>query len=343
MTATDRTARTAHRGASMGDVAKVAGVSGQTVSRVVNGHTNVDDATRRRVLAAMDAVGYRPNRAARALRSGRFRTIGVIMFTLSSFGNMRTLDAIAMAATEADYAITLLPVAHPTQGDITGALSRLSEQAVDGVVILIEAHMLDQIDIVLPPGVPAVVIDSSADYPFPIVDTDQAEGARFATEHLLELGHKTVWHIAGPVDSYSAGRRLDSWRATLEAHKAPVPEPLVGDWSSEAGYTLGRTLAANPEVTAIFTANDQMALGVLRALHESGRAVPGEVSVVGFDDMDEAASFWPPLTTVRQDFTRVGKHTVAALLAEIDGRPVPTHLDVPTTLVIRESSAPPPR
>lgn len=327
----------------MGDVAKVAGVSGQTVSRVVNGRANVEDATRQRVLAAMVEVGYRPNRAARALRSGRFRTIGVIMFTLSSFGNMRTLDAIAMAATEADYAITLLPVAHPTQGDITGALSRLSEQAVDGIVILIEAHMLDRIDLVLPPGVPAVVLDSSADYPFPNVDTDQAEGARFATEHLLTLGHKTVWHISGPLDSYSAGRRLDSWRSTLLAHNAPVPEPLVGDWSAESGYTLGKTLAANPDVTAVFAANDQMALGLLRALHEAGRSVPGEVSVVGFDDMDEAASFWPPLTTVRQDFAQVGEHTVAVLLAEIDGRAVPTHLDVPTTLVVRESSGPAPQ
>lgn len=342
MSTTDRSAPTGRRGPSMGDVAKVAGVSGQTVSRVVNGRSNVDQATRQRVQAAMLQVGYRPNRAARALRSGRFRTIGVIMFTLSSFGNMRTLDAIATAATEAEYTITLLPVSHPTQGEVTGALTRLSEQAVDGIVILIEAHMLDRIDIVLPPGVPVVVIDSSADYPYPIVDTDQAEGARLATEHLLDLGHPTVWHIAGPQDSYSAERRLESWRATLRRRGAEVPEPLIGDWSTEAGYRHGLTLGRDERVTAIFAANDQMALGVLRALHELGRRVPADVSVVGFDDMDEASSFWPPLTTVRQDFAQVGAHTVAALLAEIDGKPAPPHLDVPTRLIVRESSGPSP-
>jgi len=327
----------------MGDVAELAGVSGQTVSRVANGRDNVDGATRERVLAAMAQLGYRPNRAARALRSGRFGTIGVIMFTLSSFGNMRTLDAIASAAAAAEYSITLLPVPHPTQGEVAGAFTRLREQAVDGIVLLVEAHLLDQADIVIPPGLPVVVVDSSARHAFPIVDTDQGEGARLATEHLLGLGHETVWHIAGPEDSYSAERRRDSWRATLEEHGVEIPEPRVGAWSTEAGYRHGLELGRDPAVTAIFAASDQMALGVLRALHELGRDVPGEVSVVGFDDMEEAASFWPPLTTVRQSFAEVGRRAVAALLAEIDGESVPSFTSVPTELVVRASSGPAPR
>ncbi len=335
------TAATGRR-TSMADVARVAGVSGQTVSRVVNGRTNVDDATRDRVLAAMREVGYRPNSAARALRSGQFRTIGVIMFTLSTFGNMRTLDAIANAASQAGYSITLLPVSHPTQGEVTGALDRLSEQAVDGIIILIEVHLLDQADIVLPPGLPVVVVDSTGTHPYPIVDTDQAEGARQATEHLLELGHTTVWHVSGPAYAYSAERRRESWRATLERHGAPVPPVLEGDWSTESGYRHGLALAADPGVTAVFAANDQMALGVLRAMHESGRRVPEDVSVVGFDDTDESASFWPPLSTIHQNFGDVGAQALASLVDEIEGRDVVDRHVIPTRLVRRESSGPAP-
>lgn len=327
----------------MADVAREAGVSGQTVSRVSNGRDNVDDATRERVLTAMRSLGYRPNSAARALRLGRFHSIGVIMFTLSSFGNMRTLDAIAIAAARAGYSITLIPVPHPTQGELSIAFNRLSEQAVDGVVIIIEAHLFDESDVELPQGLPVVVVDSTARDRYPVVDTDQAEGARLATEHLLGLGHETVWHIAGPAESYSASRRRESWEATLRAHGATVPPVLLGDWSTDAGHRHGLELARRPEVTAIFAANDQMALGALRALHESGRAVPGDVSVVGFDDMEEAASFWPPLTTVRQFFDEVGARSVAALLREIEHDGTIEDVMVSTRLIVRDSSGPPPR
>ena len=149
------------RGPSMADVAREASVSGQTVSRVSNGRNNVDAETRERVLAAMRKLGYRPNSAARALRTGRFHSIGVIMFTLSSYGNMRTLDAIASAATDAGYSITLIPVPHPTQGEVSVAFERLSEEAVDGVIIIVEAHLLDESDVALPPDLPVVVVDSA--------------------------------------------------------------------------------------------------------------------------------------------------------------------------------------
>lgn len=328
------------RGPSMADVAREAGVSGQTVSRVSNGKHNVDAETRERVLGAMRSLGYRPNSAARALRSGRFHSIGVIMFTLSTFGNMRTLDAIAIAAADAGYSITLIPVSHPTQGEVSIAFHRLSEEAVDGVIIIVEAHLLDEADIELPPELPVVVVDSTASDRYPVVDTDQAAGARLATEHLLALGHRTVQHIAGPARSYSAERRQQEWATTLRGHGAPVPEALVGDWTSGSGYRLGLQLAADPSVTAIFAANDQMALGVLRALHESGRAVPGEVSVVGFDDMDESASFWPPLTTVRQFFADTGRRSVENLLHELDTGERHGITLVPTELVVRDSTGP---
>jgi DNA-binding LacI/PurR family transcriptional regulator len=331
------------RGPSMADVAREAGVSGQTVSRVSNGRSNVDEETRNRVLAAMQKVGYRPNRAARALRSGRFNTIGVIMFTLSSFGNIRTLDSIAIAAADAGYSITLIPVRRPTQTEVSIAFARLSEQAVDGVIIIIEAHLIDTAEIELPAALPVIVVDSGAEPRFPVVDTDQAEGARLATEHLLELGHRTVWHVSGPEDAYSAQRRRTSWSQTLQAHGRTVPEVIPGNWSTEAGYRAGLILAGRPEATAVFAANDQMALGILRALHECGRSVPGQISVVGFDDMAEAGSFWPPLTTVHQHFEDVGRHSVDLLVRSITHGVTPTaSVLVPTRLVVRASTGPPP-
>jgi len=330
------------RGPSMAQVAELAGVSSQTVSRVANGLTNVDHATRDRVLAAMSELGYRPNSAARALKTGRFQSIGVIMTTLSTYGNMRTLDAIATASAQAGYSITLMPIPVPTQGEMAVAFSRLSEQAVDGVAIIIEAHTLDNSDIVLPPGLPAVILDSDAGDSYTVVDADQREGARLATQHLLDLGHTTVFHVAGPSSSFSASRRLDSWRETLLAAGAAVPEPACGDWTVESGYEIGRELAQRPEVTAVFAANDQMALGIMRALHEAGREIPGDVSVVGFDDMAEAEAFWPPLTTVHQDFTEIGRRSIQMLLQEIEDHTRGVGFTiVPTRLVVRASTAAP--
>jgi DNA-binding LacI/PurR family transcriptional regulator len=332
------------RGASQADVARIAGVSGQTVSRVANGARYVDAATRERVLAAMREVGYRPNQAARALRSGRFQSIGVIAFELSSVGTTHTLDAIAAAATTSGYAVNLLPVLDVTKDAIVSAFDRLGEQAVDGIIIQIEAHLLDEVEIVLPDGLPVVVVDSSAHYDYPIVDTDQAQGARLATEHLLDLGHATVSHISGPEVSFAANRRRWSWEQTLRDRGCTVPPVVPGDWSADSGYEAGLRLADDEEVTAVFAANDQMALGLLRALHERGRRVPDDVSVVGFDDMEEAAHFWPPLTTVNQSFAEVGRRSVDALIGEIQtGVHAHQELLVPTELVIRASTAAPRR
>ena len=343
MTQTDGTPHARPKAASMADVARHAGVSSQTVSRVANGLSNVDTSTRERVLESMRAVGYRPNGAARALKYGRFHTVGVIMFTLETLGNVRTLDAIATEAAAADYSVTLMPVPDPTMGAVTGAYRRLSEQAVDGIIIIFEASLLDRVEITLPPGLPVVVIDSNAGSGFTVVDTDQALGARLATQHLLDLGHRQVWHIAGPRSSFSAGHRADSWRATLERAGIRPPELQHGDWSTDSGYRIGLELGKRPEVTAIFAANDQMALGAMRALHELGRDIPGDVSVVGFDDMDEARAFWPPLTSVRQNFREVGRVAMERLLEQIaDPDQTAETTLIPTELIVRDSSGPAP-
>ncbi|MFK0117617.1 LacI family DNA-binding transcriptional regulator [Streptomyces sp. NPDC090994] len=328
--------------ASMADVARLAGVSSQTVSRVSNGYAGVTEETRRAVRAAMKELGYRPNSAARALKSGEFRTIGVITFTLSTTGNVRTLEAIAQSAAHEGYAVTLLPVAVPTQDEVRGAFSRLEELAVDAVIVIMEVHLLDAATVTLPPQVQVVVVDSDAGDHYTVVDTDQAGGTRAAVRHLLGLGHETVWHLAGPEDSYAAQRRADAWRATL-TEAGRTPPPLVrGDWSAQSGYRAGLELAAHEECTAVFVANDQMALGLLRALHESGRRVPEDVSVIGFDDIPEAGAFLPPLTTVHQDFAEVGRLCVEAALRQMrEGAPERGTTLVPTRLVERASTAPP--
>lgn len=329
---------------SMADVARLAGVSSQTVSRVSNGSTSVVPETRERVLAAMHELGYRPNSAARALKSGEFRTLGVIVFTLSTTGTLRTLEAIAGSAAQEGYAITLIPVAVPTQDGVLGAFTRLGELAVDAVIVIMEVHLMDAADVRLPPGLHVVVADSDADDRYGMVDTDQRGGTWTAVSHLLDLGHRTVHHLAGPEESFCAERRARAWREGLGERGCAVPAPVYGDWSAQSGYRAGLALAADPECTAVFAANDQMALGLLRALHERGRSVPEDVSVVGFDDIPEAGSFLPPLTTIRQDFHEVGRRLVARALRRLRGEADgPGASLVPTELVVRASTAPPPR
>ncbi|MCP2327073.1 DNA-binding LacI/PurR family transcriptional regulator [Hamadaea flava] len=327
----------------MADVARVAGVSSQTVSRVSNGSAGVVDTTREQVLAVMRELGYRPNSAARALKRGAFRTIGVILFSLASTGNSRTLEAIATHAAHEGYAITLIPVAVPTQDSVLGAFTRLGELAVDGIIVIMEVHLLDTATVTLPPNVQVVVADSDAGNLYSVVDTDQADGTRQAVSHLLDLGHHTVWHVTGPEESFASNRRALAWRQTLEAADRPVPPPLSGDWSAESGYQAGLRLAEEPGCTAVFAANDQMALGILRALHERGKSIPEDVSVVGFDDIPEANSFIPPLTTVHQDFAEVGRRCVQGVLRQIERAEHETGTTlVPTRLVVRGSTAPPP-
>jgi len=327
---------------SQADVAALAGVSAQTVSRVANGLSNVDEQTRERVLAAMQMLGYQRNSAARALTLGRFHMLGVISFDLSAHGNARTLAAISQAAQAAGFSVNVAAVQKQTEDAVQRAFSQLTGQAVDGVVV-IEAQILDRQGLHLSAGVPVVVADGDPDHLFASVDNNQVAGARDATRHLLDLGHRTVWHLGGPQDSFSARRRATAWHSTLKEAGARIPPLQLGDWTADSGYRVGQELAARPDVTAVFAANDHMALGLMRALHEAGRDIPGDVSVVGFDNMPESAFYLPPLTTVHQDFEEIGRQCVSLLLEQIHGpAETPKRLvSVPPHLVLRESTAPP--
>lgn len=320
---------------SMATVAARAGVSGQTVSRVVNGSPRVDPDTRARVEAAMSELGYRPHRAARALRTGRSHTIGLVVTTLATVGNSRMLQATAEAAAERGYALTVVTAAD----GLDAAFARLVDQGVDGALVLNEASALVPAA-TLPPGLHLVVVDAPAGAGAAVVHSDHAAGAQAATRHLLDLGHETVHHLAGPAGSFAAAERERGWREALADAGVVPPQVVRGDWSAESGFAAAPALGS---ATAVFCANDQMALGLLRAVAESGRTVPADVSVVGFDDIPEAANFLPPLTTVRQDFAALAQQAVTALIAAVEGDGTATDpavpVVVPTRLVERASTA----
>ncbi|HKE67179.1 MAG TPA: LacI family DNA-binding transcriptional regulator [Micromonosporaceae bacterium] len=329
--------------AVMHDVARLAGVSHQTVSRVINGHPNVRESTRVRVLRAMRQLDYRPNALARGLATRRSRTIGVLGFDAELYGPSSTLLGIQRAAQEEDYAVNVVTLSEKdATGSVARAVGMLAEQSVEGVIVIAPSNAAADAVRDLPRGLPVLALEASFGRDMRVVVVDQYTGATLATRHLLDLGHRTVWHITGPSDWPEAVQRIDGWHATLDAAGASAPQTLTGDWSARSGYEAGRRLAAVPDVTAVFVANDQMALGVLHALHEAGIPVPGQVSVVGFDDMPEAEYFLPALTTVRQDFNEVGRCGLRTMLEMIDGSEVAAETRVTPTLVVRASSARPP-
>ncbi|KPI12099.1 transcriptional regulator, LacI family [Actinobacteria bacterium OK074] len=339
----------------MDDVARLAGVSKQTVSRVLNEHPSVRAETREAVLTAMRTLGYRPSRSARSLASGRTRMLGVISFDAARYGPASILTAINRAAQDSGYLVSAIALDTADHDTVVEAVDRLSAEGADGVIAIAPQRWIGRALADTHLGTPLVVLENDLENGTPLVTADSRAGARKATEHLLGLGHATVWHIAGPTGWTPADQRTESWRQTLHEAGARAPEPLVGDWTADAGYELGRVLSQRPDVTAVFVSNDQMALGALHAFHEAGREVPGHVSVVGYDDIPEAAHFLPPLTTVRTDFAEIGRHALQLLLDRI-ADPVQKELEpvlesvperaehvVPVELVVRSSTGRPPR
>jgi DNA-binding LacI/PurR family transcriptional regulator len=326
----------------MADVARLAGVSHQTVSRVLNDHPNVRAETRSRVLAAIAELGYRPNSAARTLVTRRSQTLGVVSFDTTLYGPASMLYGIERAARAADYFVSIVSLRSIDRRTLLEAVGRLQDQAVEGIVVIAPQTAVADTLSKAAAGVPLVGAASASTAGVPTVGIDQRLGGELATRHLLELGHRTVHHVAGPMDWLDATGRLEGWRRELERAGAPVPDPIPGDWSPHSGYLAGQRLAADPSVTAVFCANDHMALGLLRAFHEAGRSVPGDISVVGFDDMPETSYFTPPLTTVRQDFGELGRLSLQLLVDRLSaGSQPPRHVVVSPDLAVRTSTEKP--
>ena len=322
----------------MADVAELAKVSQQTVSRVVHDNPNVSARTRERVFAAIRQLDYRPNFLAQALASGHSNTLGVVSFDTTLYGPATILLGIEQAARRAGYAISIASLEVLDRPSMVGAIQRLEAQGVEGIVVIAPLKSTVVALGGLAARVPLVAVEGGPGESVPAVTIDQFAGAALATRHLLELGHRNIWHIAGPAGSLEADQRILGWRTTLKAAGIQPLPFLRGDWSAASGYEIGRQLGKHPEVTAVFSANDQMALGLIRVLKEAGRDVPGDLSVVGFDDCPEAAYYDPPLTTVWQDFTEAGRRCLQLLVALIENSESGRSITIEPQLVVRAST-----
>lgn len=326
----------------MADVAAQAGVSAQTVSRVLRGHQYVSAQTRRRVLAATEALGYRMNAAAKALSSGRTRTLGLVLVATDSYASATTHALVERAARDLGYRISSTQASSLDPADVMAALHRLEDHGAEALVLALPLRHSDPRLESVAARIPLATLGGCPIRAAQRFDVDQRQVAQLVTEHLLELGHGCVHHIAGPEDWIDAAQREQGWRDTLARHGRDAPEVLRGDWSAATGHRLGLELFADPRVTAVFAANDETAVGLLRALHDLGRDVPGDVSIASVDDIPLAAFTTPRLTTVSQPFSVLTRAAVESVIALLEGDTVPdTQNDFRPSLVVRESTAPP--
>jgi DNA-binding LacI/PurR family transcriptional regulator len=326
------------------DVAKHAGVSQKTVSRVVNNAPHVRPDVRAKVLAAIEELGYRPNVAAQALARNRTHMIGMLAIGTTLYGPSRRVFSIEHAARRHGYGLALASLPDLEPGTIEEAVQDLLNRGVEGLVIEIPTHTIP-VDLT---GLGDLPVVKSGDRIAKlsrqvVVDVDQFGAAREATEHLLGLGHDTVWHVGGPRDWDAAESRLQGWRSALRAAGRRVPNVLRGDWSARSGYAEGRKLADRADVTAVFVANDHMAMGLMRAFVEAGRQIPADASVIGYDDVPEAEFQIVPLSTVGSDSDATAERALAELVAMIEGAAPDLHeIRLQASLTIRSSTGPAP-
>jgi len=327
------------KAATIFDVARLAGVSHQTVSRVLNDLPNVRPATRERVERAIKQLRYIPSPAARALVTRRSRTIGLITTDSPDFGPSTTAVHINEAARDERYAVIMASLRRTDASALRQAAEVLVRQNVEAIILITSRRSVLGILQGMELGVPFLAVASQGSG-LHRVSLDQYQGARRAVRHLIDLGHTDIRHVSGPPDSMDALERTRGWRDALGERGLVAHEPLQGDWSPDSGYAAGRQLLAE-KFTAVFCGNDQMALGLMHALTEAGRTIPGQVSVVGFDDIPEAAHFSPPLTTMHQDFAQLGRDAMELMLAVLNDYDAPNPLLRLPQLVERGSAAPP--
>ena len=326
------------RTANIFDVARLAGVSHQTVSRVINDLPNVRPATRARVEQAIAQLHYSPSPAARALVTRRTRTIGLVTPGISDYGPTSIAMHFNFAARAARYNVESVGAPSDDPSGIRAVVESLLRQRVEAIVLIVDDVAVLELVRSLDLRVPVVASASTARRSPLIVSIDQYRGARAAVRHLAELGHTHILHLAGPKNALDAIERSRGWRDELAAHRLDIAVPDVGDWSAASGYRLGSQLDIEPG-SAVFVGNDHMSIGLLSALRERGLRVPEDVSVVGFDDVPEAGYLFPPLTTVRQDFGTLGEIIMQKVLIAIEEPETATEdTPLPTHLILRQST-----
>lgn len=323
------------------DVAALAGVSVPTVSRVLTGAAKVAPDKRERVLAAIAELNYRPSAAARTLVTRRSRTIAVVAGNTSQYGYAEAIRGIEEEARAGGWTVTITVIESADPDDIEKALSLVLSQSPDGIAVLKFDPPGVAMVAALPPGVPVVALSGVRGRGIPQAVLDELHAAQALTEHLLELGHRTVHHVRVPPSRREDGRTTGWRRALKEAGVAVAPTPLEATWEPESGRALAHRLAEDPEVTAVFCGNDEIAMGVIKGLTEAGLRVPEDVSVVGFDDHPLARMWTPALTTVRQDFAGLGRRGFGLLLRAMEDGGGATFSSERPELIVRESSAPP--
>lgn len=323
------------------DVARQAEVSYQTVSRVINGNPHVAKETRERILRAIKDLNYRPNAAARSLVTRRSNLIEIITFGGSYYGPAQMVLHVERAARQQGYNLLVSYVTEMSLKEIEVAMSSLSGQLVDGIILITPMFGVDYEELlVLCQGTPFVMIDTQVGAVSPSVVIHQSFGGQLAAQHLIDLGHKQICEISGPLDWYAGKARHESWLATIAAAGLQPGISVEGDWTALGGYAAAqRLLDTGISFTGLVVGNDQMALGAMRALRERGLHIPEDISVVGFDDIPESACFEPPLTTIRQDFAMVGRQSMDYLfdLMHQEDTPLQQRVLYPT-LVERQST-----
>jgi LacI family transcriptional regulator len=331
-------------------VAKEAGVSTQTVSRVINHRPDVASETRRRVLQVINRLGYRPSNIARSLIQGRSYTLGAVGYGLEYFGPSRTLSGIEQQANELGYSLLLSLIRQPERNDVEQVLRDMLSRYVDGIVWAVPeiGNNRDWIQQEIPQlFVPVVFLSTHPRPKQSVVSVDNRSGGRMATQHLLDQGYQNIGLITGPLDWWEARQRQLGWQDALK--EVTIENSLVveGDWTAESGEQgLRQLLAQRPDVDAVFVCNDQMALGALQAARQMGVQVPEDLALVGFDDIPESAYFYPPLSTVRQDMVELGRCAVRELGRMIEASQKDKAVIQPKTillqpeLIVRASSVP---
>ncbi len=326
------------------DVAKLAGVSTQTVSRVTNGSENVAEATRKKVNQAIKQLGYVPNKGAQMLSRAKSKNIGLVTLDMALHGAALIANGVRRMAHDLDCGTAISVVSQPSLANVQDAIRELIAQQVEGVVLNVpliseDAHRLvEQFQ-----SLKLVFIDVPEDTNVHFVHGAHAEGAEQGAAHLVESGRESFVLITGPEKSSAAQVRLEGWLKILNEERKTISYQYTGDWQAQSGYlAIREAFAQNKQFDAVLVASDQMALGALRALNELNIRVPEQVAVVGFDGIEDSAYFTPPLTTIKQDFAEIGRQAVVQtmrLIEQVNLQATELHqLHIPVDLIERRSS-----
>ena len=333
------------------EVASMAGVSTQTVSRVINERPDVSRETRKRVKDVIEKLEYRPSALARSLIRRRSHTLGVVTAGLKYIGPSRTLNGITVAAEEAGYALLLKELPSFDAGNNELIFQALFSRHVDGIIWAVPEIGRNRDWINTLSGaleVPIVYLTMEPRENISIVSIDNYRGGRMAMSHLFDQGYRHIGHVSGPLDWWESRQRMRAWKDALEESGIGVYEQawIEGNWSSASGaQATERLFEQYPDMDSIFVANDQMALGAIQIAHQKGLKIPQDVGIVGFDNILESAFFWPPLTTVHQDQAKLAKVAVEEIIKIIEAdwdesAPVdPRSIILDPTLVVRGSSS----